>query len=367
MTTRGRVLSAAGVVLLALSFGLASSAQVLSGSWTTVVTVDPSPVTLGIDSEAVVTYSVGTWSFASDTVLDETGWTGQSFAATGTLGLVTLSTRAAFAPANPAAFFSRWSTAATVTGTGVTTIATFTLSPGNVELVMNVSGTLGLLDLRGVVTLGDVTPAGACDFGWQGVDLTMGFPFCCADVEANLSMGCDGFEELTFEVEGLGIAALPWVTVDFLWTFLPDEKSLVATPQLDFGAEICFDVYIGIGDGFLFPDLTVDGLGLVCAFGGVAFTGQSYWGTGSKPSLLLGTTYWEAYQIRTTDDSCCGPFGFDVTVFFDHGDELFDVGEIAAELSVDIGESLTFETGFSIVPSAVPAFAEWTLTFVVTW
>ncbi len=344
-------------------------AQTLTGSWGTTAAISVSPVVLSLDSELVVNYSLDTWSFGSDTVLDETGWTGQSFAAAGTLGQVAFASRLTFAPSNPSAFFTKWTTTGTVTLDGITTIGTFTLTPGNVELVLDTSGAIGDVNVRAIVTLGDVTPAGECDFGWQGVDITVDFPFCCAEIESTLSVDCSGFEELTFEAVDIAIPAIPWATLDALVTFAPDEKSLVITPFFNFGVDVCFSVYVGMapGETSLFPDLTIDGIGLLCFVDGIQFTGQSYWGTGSKPSLLIGTPYWEAYQIATTGGDCCGPLDFDVTVYFlEGGLQLFDVGEIAGNVSIELATAFTFSTGLAF-EFASPAAVSWTLGFLVEW
>jgi hypothetical protein len=356
-------------LLLIFGLGVGSFAQTLTGSWGTAVAISASPVTVGIDSELVVNYSLETWSFGLDTVLDETGWTRQSFAASGTLGQLALASRLALAPSTPLAFFSQWTTTGTVTLDGITTIGTFSLTPGNVQVVLDASGSIGDVGVRAVVTLGDTTPAGECDFGWQGVDITVDVPFCCGEIKSVLSVDCSGFEELTFKVEDIGIPTISWLTLDALLTFTPDEKSLVVSPSLNFDVDACFSAYVGMGgdDNVLFPNFTLNGIGLTCSIGGIQFTGQSYWGTGSKPSLLTGTPYWEAYQIATTNDECCGPLDFDVTVYFLQGGlGLFDVGEVAANLSIDLAAGFTFTTGLSIELTS-PTSVSWTLAFLVEW
>jgi len=76
-----------------------------------------------------------------------------------------------------------------------------------------------------------------------------------------------------------------------------------------------------------------------------------------SPGILYGyEEYWEAYQIATTDDGCCGPFSFDVTVFFDEddadagddaagADELFDVAYVVANMEIQVATQFTFSLG----------------------
>ena len=105
-------------------------------------------------------------------------------------------------------------------------------------------------------------------------------------------------------------------------------------------------------DPLLIGGIQFDGIQIACEIGGVAFTGITYWGpddhgpwwTPGSPGLLYGyEEYWEAYQIATTDDGCCGPFSFDVAVFFDEfGTELFDVAYFVANLEIRIASQFTF-------------------------
>jgi hypothetical protein len=360
-----------------LGLGVASFAQTLSGSWDTTITIVPSPVvTLGINSTLTVEYAVSGWTFSSITVLDETGWLGQSFEVGGALGAFSLGSTLVFDPA--AVLFESWEVVGGLSLAGVTFEGTFTLEPGVTTLEIVGAGSAGTVDVEVDLTLGD---GDGCNFNFGGVDITVSFPFSCADVVSVISFDCLGFNYVTFAVAGIALPSLPWVTVDALLTFEVDQKTLTLSPNFDFGAIACFKLYVtqvhvdGVG-GEATPgtalsvgDIAISGIGLSTEIGGVSFTGISYWGTGTKPGLLKGTSYWEAYQIATTDDGCCGPFAFDITVYFLQGGlQLFDVAEIAANMSIQIATQFTFSTGISIDLTAVPsAFTEWTIGFLVEW
>jgi len=348
-----------------LGLGVASFAQTLSGSWDTTITIVPSPVSLALDSELIVTYTVSGWSFTSDTVLDETGWLEQSFSVDGALGAFAIGSDFVFDPATVA--FHSWEVTGGLSLAGVTFDATFDLTPGVTTLELVGAGTAGNVDVEVDITFGDGL---GCNFNFAGVDITIGFPFCCADVVSTISFDCNGFVEATFGVEGIAIPTLSWVTLDALITFQTGSKTLVLTPTFDFGAVACFDLYIdqATAGNLTISDITISGIGLKCTIGGVQFTGISYWGGGDKPGLLEDTIYWEAYQIKTTDDGCCGPFAFDFTVYFlDGGAQLFDIAEIVANMEIQIATQFTFSTGIDIDLTADPAFTEWTLGFLVEW
>ena len=169
------VLSLAAV----LGLGFASFAQTLSGSWDTTIGITPTPVALSIDSELVVTYAVSGWSFTSTTVIDETGWLDQTFDVSGALGAFSLGSTLDFST-NPVGFTS-WEVTGGLSLAGVSFDATFTLVPGDTTLEIVASGSAGNVDVEVDITFG--VPGTSCDFDFAGVDITIGFPFCCAEVD----------------------------------------------------------------------------------------------------------------------------------------------------------------------------------------
>jgi len=358
------VLSLAAV----LGLGFASFAQTLSGSWDTTIGVQPGPpVVLTIDSELIVTYAVSGWTFSSDTVLDETGWVSQHFDVAGALGAFTIGSVLTFNPTAPS--FTSWKVMGGLSIAGVTFDGTFTLLPGDLSLKIVGAGTAGNVDVAITLLLGQT--AGGCDFNFNGVTIEVDFPFCCADVISKINFTCAGFQYVTFEVKDIALPGITWATLDAKLTFdLLTGKQLVITPNFDFGGTACFDIYLTDPEGgMLFGDIAVIGLGIQCEIGGVSFTGLSWLDEGTapadKPGILKGTTYWEAYQIATTDDGCCGPFNFDVTVFFNHGALLFDVAELDANMSIQISTQFTFTSGINIV--LAPASFNLTFGFLVEW
>ncbi len=130
-------------LMLVVGLAAASSAQMLSGSWNTTVSITPSPAALTIDSRFLVTYTLSGWSLSSDTVVDENGWVDQNFVASGTLGTVAIGSLIDFAPSTPSAFFTKWTTAASLSVGGVSFVGIFTLTSGNTQLVISASGSLG--------------------------------------------------------------------------------------------------------------------------------------------------------------------------------------------------------------------------------
>ncbi len=100
--------------------------------------------------------------------------------------------------------------------------------------------------------------------------------------------------------------------------------------------------------------------------GTVTFTGISFWGSGTKPERLAGTSYWEVYTVETNAEACCGPLSFDVSVFFlENGLRLFDVSMFDANLELAVASQFVFSMGLEI--DVEVNTTTWTLGFAITW
>lgn len=370
-----------GVCLIGLLvMGMGVAAASLSGSWDTDVTIDPQQTNfnaaIGIVSVLTVTYSVDGWSFSSITDLDEGGWTDQDFAAAGTLGAFTITSALGFDPVIPA--FDAWNTTVDVTIAGVNFGADFTLEDSDVTLILRGAGVAADLTLDVEITFGG-DDNDVCDLDWADLEIGIGFPFCCTMLEATVMFDCDGFQNIEFVAEGIIIPNLPFLVLDATLEFMLQTKTLTLSPRFDFGATACFDIYIeqasttGVGPGTVvtLDSITIEGLGISCDIGTVTFTGLSFWGTVAapedKPGLLSGTPYWEVYAVSSNEEACCGPFGFDLAVYFlDTGAMLFDVSLVEADMTLQIASQFTFNMGMEINVE-IGAFTEWVIGFLATW
>jgi len=368
------------VLSLAIIFGLGLAAfgaeGTLSGDWTVNISIDATEGSfadaLDFTSVLNVNYGIGGWTFGSATTFIDTGWSDQVFTAIGSLGAYTFSSTLDL---DPAGTFDEWKVEGGVAMGGMTFGAIFDLAAGKeLSLDITASGATNLVTIGATLSFG-LPENELCDLFWQGVTITAGFPFCCADVAATLVFTCDGFQSATFCVYGLTVANIPWISLDACLLFELESKTLTLTPHIDLGEVSCdFGLYADIvttgGTGPLsvltIGDIVISGIDVGCTISGVEFYGVSYWGSGAKPGILAGTDYWEAYKISTTDDGCCGDFGFDVAVFFDvESTSLFDVAAFEANMSLGVASQFTFTMGLTY--DVIDALQTWDLGFVVTW
>jgi len=362
---RALVISLICVVGLAFS-GMAAT---LSGYWDTDVTINPTVASfadaLALTSELGVTYTVGDWAFTSITSLSDAGWIDQDFSVAGVLGAFIIASGLDFDPVTPA--FGSWTTSAGVAIAGVTFGADFTLAAGSTQLVLTAGGVAGDVDVDISISFGDT--ALGCDLDWAGVTIDIGFPFCCADLNLEVIFDCTGFVSACFTTTGIAVPNMPYLSLNATLCFTMQTKTLVLSPVFDFGTIACFDLYFdAVTEGnLMIQNISIEGIGLTCDINGVIFTGLSFWGEGAKPGLLVGTDYWEVYNIYTDDDGCCGPFDFNLAIYFlEGGARLFDVALIDADVSLQIAAQFLFNMGLEIDVNA-GAFTLWTVGFYVTW
>jgi hypothetical protein len=423
--------------------------ETLSGSWDTDVTIDLTQTdfseAISLSSKLTVDYKVGDWTFTSITTLADYGWKDQDFNVAGVLGAFELSAALDLNPLGTAYYivvptytwaWDHWVLGAVIAGytdplefmgdldfTAKVNIAgvSFELDgdlkrssswdPGlDLFVDFTASGVAGAVTVEVTVSFGDdesykvytvaaetglVTAidyygmAGICDLDWAGADITVGFPFCCVALEAEIVFDCAGLDEIVFSFGDLMVPNLPWLTIDGELTFdLVHGKTFELTPTFDFGATVCFDLYWGIdgweasefgGQGFSLDSIYLDGIGIECTIGGVTFEALTFWGPAiygayedDFPGILsdFDTEYYEAYKISTTDDACCGPFGFSFAVYFDDvlgvvDTNLFDVDLFIATVELEVASQFTFDMGLNVDVDG--GFTEWTVGFLVTW
>jgi len=355
--------------VLAVGLTLAVGAQILSGSWETTLSIDPQQASfadaISLDSELIVNYVIGDWSFTSESELDEDGWDWQQFYAAGVLGAFTFGSTLDIDPDTPA--FIEWEVETTVSIAGVSFGAVFNLYDLDTRLELTASGTAGDVALEVELTLGG-DDNDECDFSFNTIDIEFGFPFCCADISGVLSFDCGGFTRFCIGVaDGIAVPNLPWFTLGAALCYRLDEKTIELNGQFDFGETDCFNLHFEVEKtGVLtIENISIVGIELICDIGAITFHGRSE--LGGAGGNLVDSPYWEAYTISTSDDACCGPFSFDMSVYFlEGGVRLFDIGLFEANMELQVASQFTFTTGLEINAES-GAFTEWTLGFVVTW
>jgi len=370
MGGRLKRLCAVGFALV-LGIAAAGSAQPFGGTWNTTVSVTPSPLPAisSFSTELIATYSVSGWAFSSDTTITDRGWSKEALAVSAPLGAGAVGSCLTLDP-----------TTRTLNSLSVTTgleIGDITVNPSfnlystGTQLRIFASWDVGASYAFVYTTLGD---GQGCDFVFNSFRIDFGFPLCCFSVQGSTAFTCSGFQYATFEADDIAISNLPWVSLNAVVRFTEKEKTLTLTPTFSFLSASCINVYMSqVTSGGTSPlalslqAVELDGIGIQCTVGGAQLTAVSYWGAGTKPSLLAGTRYWEACQIKTTGAACCGAFSFDMTAYFlAGGRELFDVSKLAANVSLQAAPELTVSTGMTI-DLDVPTATNWKIGLLVDW
>lgn len=335
--------------------------QSLSGSWQASADLDLGGGNwISLTTSLSVDYTIADWTFSSSSNFGTGGWASQSFEAEGILGDFSLSSSLDLDPS--AVSFKKWLNAASWDFESVSLSATFEVTPNYVASSFSASGEAGDLSLSLDV---DFRSQGTCDLLLNGADLSIGFPFCCTEVDVSLAYSCDGFDEAAFSVSDIAIPGHSWIELDADLEFMLDEKVLELSPSFDFGDFACFDLYIDVNTSgnLSVGGISIYGIGLKCDIGEVSFEALSYVDGTHK----LKGTYWEMYSVSFNDDGCCGPFSGNVVVYFLPGGlQLFDVGLFEGTLALTLSEQVAFDMGMTYDIEA-GIFEDLTLGFAVSW
>jgi hypothetical protein len=241
--------------------------------------------------------------------------------------------------------------------------ATFEVTPNYVALDLSADGETDSLSLGIEIAL---KSQGDCGLLFDGVDISLGFPYGCAQVSGALAFNCDGFDEASFSVADIAIPKLSWVTIDADLTFALDDKEVELSPSFDFGDFACFKLYLDVEtDGHIrIGDISVYGIGITCDINDVSFEALSYMDGTHK----LNGDYWEMYKLSFNREAeCCGLTSGELAVYFLQGGlELFDVGLLEGAFTLALSERLTVDMrlSYDVAAGAVKALM---FDFAISW
>jgi hypothetical protein len=197
-----------------------------------------------------------------------------------------------------------------------------------------------------------------CHMDFSGAEVFVtrfGLP-CCSDLSINASMTFTtaGFEALVFELDQVAFALFPWVILDGSLRFELEEKVLdLRVSPYSSAWEDCFLMYISFdygADMTTVEALSINSLSMECEIGGIGFEAASYLNGGQRARMRLRSiasslseSYWEWYRIWSEQEGCCGPFEFEVALYFlDGGVRRFDLAAIQALFSAQLPSGFEF-------------------------
>ena len=296
--------------------------------------------------------------------------------------------------------------AQTLTATGALSLGDLALSTGTTFDVQSASLVNTTFELSAPLLDAEITLSGVLEPGALGAQIALtatgdsvirsmsvGFnldafgriqttscalPFSCAEarfalpldgcettIDARISFDAAGFSELSLSAPHVG--DLPFaITFGGFLTFTLDEKTIQLSPSLNLENPDCFDFYVGLdwdAATHTLSELLFYGMGMRCELGAVQFRLL----IALDPSVLalVKAPYRSLLGLVWPLSSCCGPAGEGSLAFFFGTDNLFDLGEINAELILPITESLTFSLAIELPMTSTPIFTfGWQVSFI---
>jgi len=405
-------------LLLFASVALPLAAGTLSGSTSLWIGFDPIAGAFdGLDFGYEVDYTLGAVTLSTDGLFVLSGtWVWQGFSAVGRVGGYGLTTNALFGPSTVDYLYAEAIVELSVAGMDLAWHAaqlSDAVHGGPADgWAVRVAGSVGGIDLVSITEFGariedaefdGITIVHAATGeerhyatdpvvpgqGFTGEKLSVsGLTFGCVDLDATLYLTCTGFDTVSFEVSGIEVGTLPWLTFDVALTFDLQTKSLAVTPRLVLGEVACIEVYAGLD--WDAATLAVGGIGLygielTAELGPVtvrdvtvfdldryAITTEAY---GSVVERLIDAIedghdvypdYWEMLSIAYRGEGCCGQeLTFLANSYFDEASTgLFDWAMTHVEAKVPFGAGFSVTLGMELRPAGVDSL---TFGFHIDW
>ena len=396
MTKRLLLMLLIGIVSIGLTV---SAAGTLHGrSWLD-VTLDPDVGFTGMDYGLELAYTVGGFTFSSDSLFVLPGqWVWQGFTAVGELGgfgaYATALLGGDIAKSLYAETIMTFSMAGIDFALHAAQLSEYVHGGAADGAALRMAGSVGAFGIVSVTEFGAqiedddfggitivhaatgrerhyVTDPRVVGEGFTGQKLTLShFDFgCTEEITITVYFTCEGFDYASFGVEDLLIGNLPWLALDAELKFELQEKSLEITPKLVLGDIACFELYANLDnevDVLSIDAIRFDGISLECQIGPVtvrdvslfspcdlALTTERY-GSQVLPIadiLAQGMDYYpdyfEMFSIAYAGPACCeGEYNFLANVYFsEDSTSLFDWAMTHIETMLPYGESLAFKFG----------------------
>jgi len=404
------------LLLAATVFGL--TAATLSGSTSLWFGLDPlggefDTLNLGFDVE----YTLGEVALSTDGLLFLPGtWVWEGFSAVGRFGAYALTTSILCGPSTTDYLYAEAIVEMSIAGIDMSWYAAqlsdAVLGGPADGWALRIAGFIGSIDLIAISEFGarieddefdGITIVHAATGeerhyttdplvpgkGFTGQKVTLlGVPFCCADIDANLYFTCDGFQKMSFDVTGIEVERLPWLSFDVDLTFELEEKDLMLVPRLSLGEVACVDVYAELDwdvAARALDGICVYGFEVSCVLGPVtvrdvvvldlnhyAITTQAYGSTVERVVDAIADghdiypDYWEVFSMAYHGDGCCsGDLTFLFDVYFDEAStSLFDWAMTHVEATIPLAEAFAFTLAMEAIPAGIDAL---TFGFHVAW
>ena len=179
---------------------------------------------------------------------------------------------------------------------------------------------------------------------------------CETTIDARIRFDCAGFSELTLSAPHVG--TLPFaISLSSFLTFAMDEKVIQLSPSLNLENPDCFDFYAGLEWDTAtntLSELLFYGMGVRCEVGEIQL--RMLYALDPNVLALVKSPYHSLLGLVWPIAGCCGVEGEGSLVFFFGANNLFDLGEINAELILPVTEALTFSLAIELPMTSTPVF-----------
>jgi len=343
----------------------------LSGRWIGSLTMEGQTFSFTALSTTLTTvYVIGSFRVQGDATWVDDSFSSLRFSANFPLGELSIRSSLAFDPMGPD-YFQYWQTTTRFDLFDIGFTHTFYLTDTQTTSYNQFVATGQIED----VSLTSTTKFTGLSFSFDSAAISARWNWatCDLDLDARLSITCEGFDEISFTARDISI--LPPELIGFgiylrlEITFTTTSKELTTTLTCKSDWLDCFRILCEvIGEEMSIEGISLYGVQFEASFpGGIGFRSDTSLSEAKNSSLTGYSEYFERVRLWGPAESCCGtPGRWEIRTYFQSTHTtLFDWGMTTASLDLVLSDSIRFYTKLSF-RSSDPTW-EWTGGWDIRW
>ena len=365
------VFGASTTAMLSIDVGEPLDVGYLSGRWTGSITFESQTFSItALRSTLTTVYRLGSFRVQGEITWLDDGLSSVSLTASLPLGEMSMRSSLSFSSGTPN-LFNYWQTVAQFDLFDVSLANTFYLANTQTNSYNRVVARWDVAD----ISFSSTTTFAGCDFVFDSEVATARWNWasCDLDLDARLSISCEGFEQIALTIRNIPILSPELVGfgiyMQSITTFTTTSKEVAATITCRSDWLDCFKVLCElIGDGMSIDGVSLYGVQIQADLpGGVEFRSDTSLVDEKNSSITGYSDYFERVRLWGPTESCCGsPGRWEIRTYFQSTHTtLFDWGMTTIALDIVVSDSIRFHTTLSF-RSTEPTW-EWTGGWDIRW
>ena len=222
------------LVIICLSWECGATPN-LSGEWESTIGVEPSTGTWSIETELSAEMDFDDWTATACSVFEDYSWEKQDFEVVGSIGDFEIESDLRFEPYLNR--FRDWITKFEWEAEELDFTLTTKLTRTTDWLIFEIEREWDEVEIEASFRLR--APTGSCALVFYDTGLDVAFDWCEIEVNLELALDDDGFDEFVVEFSELNLAQIPWATLDLEITRTLGKTAVKLSPDVILESSLC--------------------------------------------------------------------------------------------------------------------------------